>query len=240
MRIIAVSDLHGNLPGREPLKHLAMPDGDLLCICGDIVPLDIQRDYLLSEIWFNSEFLDWTNSLPYKKIIVIPGNHDFYLYRLFRKGKTPEFISSEKNTRVELLIDSLTEYEGLTIYGTPWCPDLTEWAFYKDSESLTKTFNRIPDCDILMIPCPPSSGHQGIVLQGGYNHLKDFSCEELAEAVLEKNITWVLSGHVHSGAHYEEVIENSSGKAIRMRNVSLLDEDYNIAYGPFVLEINKQ
>ena len=37
LKITAISDIHGDLPIIDPC--------DVLCICGDIVPLEIQRNY---------------------------------------------------------------------------------------------------------------------------------------------------------------------------------------------------
>lgn len=239
MKIVAISDIHGNLPGKEKLKDIFMPEGDVLCISGDIIPLDFQRDLYLSEYWFGNVFCPWAKELPYKKIIAIPGNHDFYLYnQIVERKKTPVGFSSYINDKTLLLCDNVLEYEGVRFYGTPWIPDLKGWAFYKNERDLYAAYSKIPKvCDVLLTHCPPSLGRQGTVLQRGYNYMSFYGSTVLADILLERDIRMVLSGHIHSGAHFEEYFENHTGHTTTMRNVSLLDEEYKLRYAPFVFDL---
>ena len=47
MKVVAFSDPHGYLP-----KVKDFPECDVVCIAGDICPLDIQRDLVESISWF--------------------------------------------------------------------------------------------------------------------------------------------------------------------------------------------
>ena len=71
MKVTAISDLHGNLIDIEPC--------DLLLICGDISPLEIQRDYIQMTKWIFNEFQEWIMKIDCPTIILTPGNHDFWL-----------------------------------------------------------------------------------------------------------------------------------------------------------------
>ena len=62
MKIIAFSDNHGYLPKLEPC--------DVVCICGDIIPLEIQRDIFMSWWWFNNKFKEWAEKLEKKGLSV--------------------------------------------------------------------------------------------------------------------------------------------------------------------------
>ena len=70
MTIAAWSDGHGTLP---KIEHYV----DVVIIAGDIVPLQIQRRTNDSLVWFASDFFNYVKKLNCKKVIMIPGNHDF-------------------------------------------------------------------------------------------------------------------------------------------------------------------
>jgi Icc-related predicted phosphoesterase len=143
-----------------------------------------------------------------------------------------EFIFG-KDSNIHILVDQMVEINKVRIYGTSWCPNLTSWAFYGPSSLLKEKFAKIPyQTNILLTHCPPKHGQQGVVLQPGWDYLKNFGCEELEDAIqkifaLKSLSTIILSGHIHSGNHQTEV----EGGYI-YRNVSLLDEDYKMTYSP--------
>ena len=238
IKISAISDLHGNLPSVD-----FFTPGDVLCIAGDIVPLDIQKNDVKSIAWFCSEFIPWTDKLPFKKVILVFGNHDFFAQHLgpdhLNNGNglmsllMPGYIKGKH--KIVILCDDEYEYMNFKFYGTSWCPDLTSWAFYGDSNKLTHEFGTIPNCDVLISHCPPRLGNAGVVLQNGFNYLRDFGCQELADAITSKNIKWVFCGHVHSGDHHPLKIDERTN----IVNVSVLDENYKKSYSPFTVEITK-
>lgn len=77
MKVCSLSDLHGNF--------IDIPECDVLCICGDIVGLVEQRSIEQSRHWWYNRFTNWVNKLPCKKVIITPGNHDFFLKMLIKK-----------------------------------------------------------------------------------------------------------------------------------------------------------
>ncbi len=252
-KICAISDIHGNL-----IDNLIEPC-DILCICGDILPLNIQRNLLASVAWLSGPFQTWALNQPCKHVIMIWGNHDFIGEHMLKygfdskdknyewlKGFTPRnmhdnlFLNDFEN-KLHILCNTEIEINGLNFYGTSWCPELKNWAFYASDDELSNCFGAIPDdVDILLTHCPPKFGTQGTVLQSTYNYLEDYGSQHLQDRLSEiKNLRrfnkplYVLSGHIHSGNHNIE-----SDGLINYVNVSLLDENYNVKYEPFYIEIN--
>lgn len=225
MKIVAISDLHGFLD----LDYLSV-NCDVLCICGDIVPLEIQRNHTASWTWFNEEFLDFCERYPANRVIFCGGNHDFFLDTVEAQGKVKKYIADKYlSSKVIYLMDSGIDYMGKWFWGCPWVGGLPNWAFNTISED---HFRAIPDCDVL-ISHAPIPGPTGTVLQKpDYNQGRDFGSKSLFECLKGRKIQYHVCGHVHSGEH--DCIEI---KGTKIHNVSIKDENYEVAYKPFVFEI---
>ena len=63
-----MSDFHGELPDAKESSEITL-------ICGDIVPLSIQRNISKSKSWLKTEFAYWALNWPSEKIFFIAGNH---------------------------------------------------------------------------------------------------------------------------------------------------------------------
>lgn len=190
MRICGVSDIHGNL-------DFKLPKCDVLCICGDIVELTVQRDLEESKKWFVDTFFPWVESLPCEKVIIVPGNHDFLLEDWYI-NKT-DFNIPDK---IKVLIDELYTYKGIKFYGTPWINRIhwQKWAF-ELSKYEECPYKNIPECDILLTHDNPNYNetleyycfgkythhffghwHDGI----SYGHLNQHNCSILTNSYLER------------------------------------------------------
>lgn len=239
LTVVAISDLHGYLPKRKSL-----PEGDVLCIAGDILPLEYQRSDVKSLAWFLQDFTPWTDTLEYEAVILVPGNHDFLFNDLeLGRGKSGGdilkafYLDHRGKHKVKLLCDNSVEINGFRFYGTPWIPDLRNWAFYLEYDELEERFSNIPKkCDVLISHCPPKIAQAGQVLQQGWNFGRDFGCTQLADAIKGRDIKWVICGHVHSGSHTPYGMYAQDTMIV---NVSLKDEDYKVKYEPFVFELKK-
>ena len=244
MKIKAISDIHGDLPIIDPC--------DVLCICGDILPLDIQRNYTKSVAWLAGRFVNWCENIECEKVIIIAGNHDFVFQTMYNdymeKCETlcwsnhkrqyedfTELVMSNLNFtgKIVYLQDTSYEYNGVTFYGTPHIPVLSYWAFYKSSEGLKEIFSEIPDkVDVLLTHSPGKFVNDtGVSLQ--LTNKPEYGSIELTEAVQNKLIRYWFVGHIHSGNHK---MEDYIG--IKVANVSLKDENYRMVYEPLTIEIN--
>lgn len=229
--VVGMSDLHGLLPKE-------MPSGDVLCICGDVVPLDVQSDTIESIAWLCTKFFPWIESLPYKKVFMVWGNHDFIGQELTTdkhgQHRKPKRVLKKlmAPAKLTLLEDTETIYEGYRFYGSPWCPDLSNWAFYADSRALDRNFSKIPaNTDVLITHCAPRIGMFGTTIQG-WNAMRDFGCEELATWVKERAPKLHIFGHIHTGQHKRETIDGTT-----FANVSIKDENYEHTYEPQIFHL---
>ena len=242
MKIIGISDMHGLLPDSG-----TFPEGDVLCIAGDISPLKIQRNMPQMISWLRKEFIVWVESLPVKKVFLVAGNHDF----VFENGDYKlEAIASLNilSDKITYLENASCMYDGKLFYGSPWVIGPAGWAFYDSTKKLDVIDETMPrDVDIAIFHQPLECGENGRVLQipawmigstipshiltPEYLH-PSYGSVALDDIVEMKKPSLVLTGHVHSGNH--EIVNLSDTKVV---NVSVLDEDYKVKYKPFEITI---
>lgn len=224
MKICATSDLHGYLPDIEPC--------DLLLICGDITPLDIQTNMPESERWLEEVFIPWVDSLPVDQVILIAGNHDFAFERIDRKVELILRTSKIRYLRNETTTYMSNDGETVTIFGTPYCKIFGGWAFMRSPEKLKEKYSEIPEnVDILISHDAPMIGEVGMIKEGGWAGTEAGN-SQLAEEIMKKKPKWCFCGHIHSGEH--SITEH---EGIKLANVSLVDETYKPTNMPMYVEV---
>lgn len=223
MKFLATSDIHGYLPN-------ITEEFDLLMICGDICPATDHSVYY-QEKWVKTIFTQWINSLPYKtawsKVILVPGNHDFWFERMSVAQKLEiEMLCSH---RMKILRHDEYEFEypvsdgldSLIIFGTPYCSIFGHWAFMVNDETLEKKFSQIEnDVDILLSHDSPNIYGLGDVTEGPFK--REGSGNPILARHIERIKPLILhTGHFHSG---NKNFEERNGTW--MANVSYINEDY--------------
>ncbi len=228
MIIDCVSDLHGFTP--------SLPGGDLLILAGDYTAGDTIPQWV--------KFLRWLKEQPYRKKVVVGGNHDGFLMISYPTCKEEadslaevrEFLDDEDLEGSEdfnYLCDSGIEFEGLKIWGSPWTktfegmnPKCKAFTFDTESELLDK-FELIPeDMDILITHSPPYGildsiprGSDGSLLQAGsralYSRLKYGVRPRLH-----------VFGHIHEGYGKREFFPTWDNKMMVSVNASYVNERY--------------
>jgi Icc-related predicted phosphoesterase len=210
MIIDCISDLHGVYP--------KLDGGDLLILAGDYTTND-------SEIQWDM-FYEWLDVQPYRKKIVVAGNHD--------NNIDPDHIHCMHNC--EYLQDSGTEFEGIKIWGTPW----SLWfnginphckAFTGSEDDLQKKYNLISwKTDILISHGPP----YGILDKT--NRGEHVGSKALRNLLFSSKsfpkLQYVIFGHIHECGGRK--VDLTSATYI---NCSMMTADYNIVNPPMRIEL---
>lgn len=228
MKICGISDLHGLCTG------LTIEKCDILFICGDIVPLRMQRNIPQSFSWFKKEFIPWCLEQPVDQIYLVGGNHDFFM-----EGHEKEVKECLLSTNITVLYNEGAEYldnsgKVWTIWGSPLCHKFGNWAFmYSDEHNKEQYMKMLKNVDFL------------ITHDAAYTHSDQclgFSLDverelhrgntPLQKVVEDKKPYFHLFGHLHTCSH--NLIDYGGTKTVC---VSLLDERYCKVYDPFYLEV---
>ena len=230
MKICVMSDLHGFLIDNiEPCE--------LVLICGDIIPLRMQRNIPQSEKWLKTKFAEWINNLPCTQAIMVGGNHDFALANMYENYlKKVEVLYGPTKYKLVMLDNDRMPYnfEGkeYSIWGTPYCKPFGNWAYMYEPETLIKEYATMPTkCDIVLTHDAPKLCGLGEIKKG-YHAGTNAGNPWLADEIMRKHPKYVFCGHIHSGEHTLQTLDD-----INMVNVSIVDEYYGINYNPLYLDI---
>lgn len=229
MKILATSDMHGNLEG------LSLDGIDVALLAGDIAPLHGFSVWHVHDQlkWMNQKFSNWCSKWPSCKVVFIPGNHDLFPIAKCKFNRPDINFSLHLPDNAYMLIDQEIDINGLKIYGTPWVPIISyRWAFEADHQTLASKFNAIPEnLDILLTHAAPRHSMLDISLENGIDSIK-FGSGELTEAVISKKPKIMVCGHIHSGLHKTMKLGETD-----VRNVSRVNESYDAAYEPWIFDI---
>lgn len=185
-------------------RKLTIPKCDLLIHCGDICTFQREDEQVLQDID------EWFAEIPAAQVIVVGGNHDFMLQQ-------QQFAFRHAT----LLQDSLIEVQGLSIYGSPWCPELRGFAYYASDEELIERWRAIPrDIDVLVTHTPPY-GYLDLP-SSGQAHL---GCRHLRAELARIRPRVHAFGHVHASygscVHDDVQFINAAvvgGRTLEVRN----------------------
>lgn len=213
MKIIALSDLHGNLPEIDPSADLVLIAGD---ICSHGKP-----HYQLK--WLETYFKPWLNKIQ-APVIGVAGNHDWPFYKIEYPYLRKDL--DNLNLKWTYLEDSQTIVNGLKIWGTPWQRKFYDWAFNLKPEDLKHKWELIPDdTDILVCHGPPY-GYGDLVERN-----ENVGCPYLLDKIKQIQPKLVVFGHIHSGYGNWELNKT------KLANVTILNEQYKMTHQPTEFEI---
>ena len=227
MKICGISDIHGDL-------SVKIQPCDVLCICGDIVPLEVQVNSKKSKRWLKELFIPWCSKQPCKKVLLVGGNHDFFLWHHPLQMK--EMVKEEE--KIEYLLNEGYEFEGVKFFGTPLCKEFGYWAFMYPYDEQDRILDKAleewgKNIDVLLTHDSPY-GVSDIILDKSCPWATD---EHIGNKSLEAFIIKTapklhLHGHLHSTNHDEEILG-----VTKVYCVSILGEQYTVQYEPQYFDI---
>jgi Icc-related predicted phosphoesterase len=213
MKIVCISDIHGQ---HKNMSH-KMPEGDILCVAGDISNVG-RREQIES-------FGAWLKKLPYEKKIVCAGNHD-WAFANNKKEKASNWLK-QNDESIVYLQDEGYIYNGIKFYASPWQPEFCNWAFnLPRGKALKEKWDMIPnDTDVLITHGPPA----GIMDKDPYG--TSVGDIDLLYTVNEIKPKMHIFGHIHDGYGINKFMDTV------FINASICNEIYLPVNKPIVWEI---
>lgn len=218
-RIVFISDTH------LKLKELEIPEGDILIHSGDATMQGKTREIMT----FNDELE--TIKDKFKRIVFIPGNHDFGF-----QNNAREAIPALKNA-TDILIDKSVTIDGLKIYGSPWQPWFYNWAFnfyefdaFGGGTQAQYKWSQIPDDTDILVTHGPPYGILDEVLRYD-EEIEHTGCPWLLQRIK------VVKPKIHAFGHIHEGYGSITIEETTFINASSCDEKYKAVNKPIVIDL---
>lgn len=203
--IVCISDTH------SLHRELDMPPAHILIHAGDHAMVDWGRAEIL-------EYDSWLSSLPYKHIVMVPGNHDRWML---------DPALRRLITHAIILVDEASETMDLKIWGSGVTPLAGEPFGIGSSAERRKLHESIPDDTNIVVTHTPPYG----VMDRAPGSLHHSGCPELREAIERIKPQLHISGHIH-GAHGTQSIGGTL-----FVNAAVLGQGGGIEEKPIVLRM---
>lgn len=213
MKIVALSDTH------MAHRKIKIPDADLLLHAGDFTYQGDEEEI--------KDFADWLSSIKnvtYK--VVIAGNHELGLER------HPKLYEPLLSRACYYLNDNIIELCGLKIFGSPVTPEFGQWAFtYPRGPEMFEHWKVIPNNIDILLTHGPAYGLNDSTFRGG-----KVGCTDLLYHLGRVKPKMHVYGHIHSDPGESE-LEHSDGSVTKCYNVAMLNDMYDLARQPTIIEI---
>lgn len=165
--------------------------GDLLIIAGDLTASDKVSEYVSFALWLDRQ--------KYKQKIIVNGNHDKLMF--FDAG----ILDSIPDTKILNPCNPGTKFQGLKIYGSPWCLKIHGMntkcdAFTCHSEGLLLNhwYEISKFADIVVTHSPPFGILDGVPIEdGSLFHCGSPSLYEHITSMVRPRLH--VFGHIHEG-----------------------------------------
>ena len=221
VKIVAISDQHGQFPD-------SIPECDLLIIGGDCCPDSfgpwLARDYPEIQLeWFENKFIPWAEAQPVEFVAITWGNHDWCGHL---KPNT-----HYDNHRIDVISDGPIVVNGIKFWLTPWSNQFMTWAWMKEHDKLAEVYAKIPeDVDVIVSHQPPQ-GFGDLYPNMHTGKLEQVGSSELLYTIERVKTEVVICGHLHDGHGMYKHQET------HIYNVSLLNDAYQRVFEPTIIEI---
>lgn len=220
MKFLCLSDLHNSKSRLQKIRFGFKDQYDVLIIAGDLTELGAKEE--------TEKMLKYLSYLE-KKVILIPGNHDFYLQKVGSKKIEKEypFITMLENDKFSIKENG----KYINIYGFAWTEEYFDFAYTKTLKELNKmTVEIIDECkneniDIIVAHNPPSHKNLSYIRQG---YGECYQEEDIGLCCINNMITilkpkYLICGHIHENGGKSAIIENT--------------QVFNVANGIKIIEV---